>query len=110
MNTREHGAIRSGCASCQWPVGLGELLTADGKPRTKKRHERRAAYSFIGGSLIGAAVSLLLFLVNAEGDGALMLLVAPVLASTGIRMHLSGSKGTISPRPGETGETIREQR
>jgi hypothetical protein len=68
--------------------------TAGGKPRPQKRCQRvRAAYSFIGGSLIGIAVSLVV--LNAgEGDGELMLLVAMILASSGIGMYLSGSKTT----------------
>jgi hypothetical protein len=70
------------------------MASAEGKPRIRKRYRRlRAAYSFIGGSLIGIAGSLTAFALNpGEDGGTLTLLVSLTLASTGIGIHLNGSK------------------
>src|ERR1700692_895934 len=72
------------------------MNSGEHRKRPQRRPERlRAAYSFVGGSLIGIAVSLTLFLLSAgEGAGDLMLLAALTLASAGIGMHLSASKRT----------------
>ena len=59
-------------------------------------HRLRRAYSFMGGSLIGISISLPVLILDARNDFAeLVLFVSLILASTGIGIHLSGSKRTV---------------
>jgi hypothetical protein len=73
------------------------MANAEGKPRIQKQYRRlRAAYSFIGGSLIGIGGSLAAFALNpGEDGGTLVLLVSLTLASMGIGIHLNGSKRPV---------------
>jgi hypothetical protein len=82
-----HGVVSSAAPAA---ISVGTVVA---KPhRGSLVSKWRRAFSFVGGSLIGIAIALPVFALDAaEGDGALALIGSVTLAAVGIGMHLRGA-------------------